>query len=349
LPALPIGTAWFWSPGWLDVFTRVNVRRRETFDSSATPKMGKAVAAPKNLAEIDLNALRHRMAATIEKKEAEDPRTLRRRIAELEHDLQSRTPQSAVERVVERVEVPVLPTETIDGLRTTVGDMAALGDRLHAIVEEIGDALARVRAAVDPYPVHVATTGPAEVSRPVRSRSDPRAATNGTTQLRAGERRMLEVLARRHPLHVTRAQLAMLSRFSPKGGTYQAYFGTLRREGLLSDTNGDVRITQAGLDYLGADVPRNPQSTEELQAMWKSALRLGERTLLDEVIAAYPRSIPREMLGERTGYTSTGGTFQAYLGSLRRNGLIEVDNGAVRASDTLFLGGSKRQRENTPG
>jgi DNA helicase HerA-like ATPase len=40
LPSLPVGTAWFWSPGWLDVFTRVRIRRRETFDSSATPRVG---------------------------------------------------------------------------------------------------------------------------------------------------------------------------------------------------------------------------------------------------------------------------------------------------------------------
>ena len=40
LPSLPIGTAWFWSPGWLDVFRKVQVRKRETFDSSATPTVG---------------------------------------------------------------------------------------------------------------------------------------------------------------------------------------------------------------------------------------------------------------------------------------------------------------------
>jgi hypothetical protein len=37
LPSLPVGTAWFWSPGWLDVFQRLQVRARDTFDSSATP------------------------------------------------------------------------------------------------------------------------------------------------------------------------------------------------------------------------------------------------------------------------------------------------------------------------
>jgi hypothetical protein len=40
----------------------------------------------------------------------------------------------------------------------------------------------------------------------------------------------------------------------------------------------------------------------------------------------------------RTGYTASGGTFGAYLGTLRRNALVEVDGGEVRASAELFAG-----------
>jgi hypothetical protein len=40
LASLPVGTAWVWSPGYLELFQRVTIRARETFDSSATPKAG---------------------------------------------------------------------------------------------------------------------------------------------------------------------------------------------------------------------------------------------------------------------------------------------------------------------
>src|SRR6185312_13986395 len=40
LASLERGTAWVWSPSWLNVFVRVHMRERETFDSSATPKIG---------------------------------------------------------------------------------------------------------------------------------------------------------------------------------------------------------------------------------------------------------------------------------------------------------------------
>ncbi|HRX87363.1 MAG TPA: hypothetical protein P5572_20240 [Phycisphaerae bacterium] len=62
LASLPRGEAYFWSPGWLDVFQRVCVRQRRTYDSSATPKPGRVAAAPKAVAEVDLAALKQRLA-----------------------------------------------------------------------------------------------------------------------------------------------------------------------------------------------------------------------------------------------------------------------------------------------
>jgi hypothetical protein len=50
-------------------------------------------------------------------------------------------------------------------------------------------------------------------------------------QLRAGERRMLQALARHYPMKVTRAQLGTLAQFAPSGGAFSAYFGNLKRHG----------------------------------------------------------------------------------------------------------------------
>lgn len=57
LAILPIGDAWIWSPGWLDIFQRMRVRPRKTFDSSATPKVGSKKIEPK-IVDIDLDAIR---------------------------------------------------------------------------------------------------------------------------------------------------------------------------------------------------------------------------------------------------------------------------------------------------
>ena len=61
--------------------------------------------------------------------------------------------------------------------------------------------------------------------------------------------------------------------------------------------------------------------------------------MLDALVAAYPGWLTREQLGERAGFTPSGGTFGTYLGTLRRNGLATVEGDTVRASETLFIGG----------
>lgn len=47
LGSLPIGTAWFWSPGWLGILKKVRIRRQRTFDSSSTPKVGEERKTPR--------------------------------------------------------------------------------------------------------------------------------------------------------------------------------------------------------------------------------------------------------------------------------------------------------------
>jgi hypothetical protein len=64
LASLAQGESWVWSPGWLDLFKRVQVRKRRTFDSSRTPRAGEVVVTPKKIAEVDLDALRAKLAAT---------------------------------------------------------------------------------------------------------------------------------------------------------------------------------------------------------------------------------------------------------------------------------------------
>ncbi len=148
---------------------------------------------------------------------------------------------------------------------------------------------------------------------------------------------MLEVLARHYPMKVTRAQLGTLSNYAASGGTFGTYLGVLKRHGLITEpSRGEVMITPAGLSSLGIATPPHPQSSEEFIKMWLEAVRLGERKMLTALIAVYPQTLTRDELGAQIDMTSTGGTFGTYLGTLRRNGLIEVEGDRVRASAILF-------------
>jgi hypothetical protein len=53
LPSLPVGTAWVWSPGWLELLAKVKIRQRLTFDSSATPKVGQQRIVPREFARVN--------------------------------------------------------------------------------------------------------------------------------------------------------------------------------------------------------------------------------------------------------------------------------------------------------
>jgi hypothetical protein len=123
LPSLPVGDAWFWSPGWPDVdgiFQRVHVLPIETFDSGATPKAGEKRVEPKKPADVDLEALKRQMAATIEKAKADDPRELRRQLAATRAELAKK------EKVLAEVDARTKRIDAKLQAKTDVADRAAV-------------------------------------------------------------------------------------------------------------------------------------------------------------------------------------------------------------------------------
>ena len=352
LPSLPTGTAWVWAPHLLGGLSRVDIRESRTFDSTATPSPGHLRREPKRLADVDLKALGEQIAATVERAKAEDPRELRAQIVKLRRELSAaqRDTSEPVERIVEvEIEVERVTPAAEDVLkraasvlRSLVEAVSSHNDLISGYVEEIEQLLAEEPAisritgrAERPVPTRPVVRAPIRQTAPAVAES-----TNGDVQLKKGARRILETLARHHPMRVTRAQLGTLSRFKITGGTFQTYWSLLRRAGFVDESGGDIGITQAGLDYVGV-VPGEPSTTEELLAQWRSALKAGARAMLDQLVDTYPNSIEKEDLAQRVEMTATGGTFQTYLSTLRRNNLAVVNGTTVTASDALFMSGGR--------
>ncbi len=351
LPSLPIGTAWVWSPGWLGLLQRVAVRARTTFDSSATPKAGQRRVTPTRLAPIDLAALGERITAMATEAAATDPAALRHRVAHLERELaELRTAPPKVERI----EVPVLDEAVVDRLEQWVTDIRHLSDALGTAATQVSDQLAAARTAssAPPPPAQPAlhpnrrtpsqtnSTAPDSDGAAAAAAPSPEQPHHDNSEvappLKAGARRMLDTLASHHPMQVTRAQLATLSRFKVTGGTFSTYYSTLRRNGLLTENYGLVSLTDTGRAATGTSTAA-PASTAELLDQWRTALKAGARTMLDLLIDAYPDTLTRDELAQRAGYEVTGGTFNTYLSTLRRNGLADIAGDTVRANDVLFL------------
>ena len=57
LASLKRSEAWIYSPAWLEVFKRINIRERDTFNSSATPKAGEKQINNPSLKQVDIEKL----------------------------------------------------------------------------------------------------------------------------------------------------------------------------------------------------------------------------------------------------------------------------------------------------
>lgn len=328
LPALPVGTAWVWSPGWLHVLRKVAVRRRHTFDSSATPKPGERVVQPRRFADVDLRRLKERLDALAqpEKSSGKHPApsgealALRKRVADLEHAL---TNALAMQRPVE---VSVLTADQVQSLTRAVEHLdAAVKDAAEA-AGPIREALARV---TEPQPPNPAAVPAPTVEAPPRPRPAAAEPGNGERRLGRAERAILTVLAQHGRLGIV--QVALLAGYSANGGGFRNALGALRTAGFITP-GADPEPTEQGLAALSEWEPL--PSGPALLDWWYRQLGKAERLALAELVQAWPAALSVEQLAERTGYAAGGGGFRNALGRLRSLQLAD-GRGQMRAADTL--------------
>lgn len=325
LASLPKGSAWFWSPGLLGIFKRIEVRDRTTFDSSATPKAGvRAVASPKAFAAVDLEALTAEIAATIEKAKADDPRELRKQIAELKRQIAKPAPTPRTEtQIVERF---VMKDGQIDRVEKVM-------DKLSQMCCDVLAAIRKTHA----QPVHKPLTIAAR-SVPVRQ---PRPAVAHTeSDLSGPEQRIVDAIAWLESLGIMEAEqtaVAFLANYTYGAGSFNNPRGSLRVKGLVEYLpNNRISLTDAGRAV--ANVPEAALTAEELHARVLERLPGPEQRLLRPLLAAYPEVMSNDDLAAAANYAAGAGSFNNPRGRLRSLGLIDYKPGGfVVAKSLLFL------------
>lgn len=157
------------------------------------------------------------------------------------------------------------------------------------------------------------------------------------TRIVGGALRMLKVLVSRHPIKLTRSQLATFSKLSPNSGTFGTYLSSLKSKQYIF-TEGDLfSATPEGIDFVG-EAPNPPQTTEEIIDMWKNNLTGGFRRMFEALVQNHPTELSKNDLGYATGLSASSGTFGTYMSILRSNGLIKVSrDGMIGLSDSLFI------------
>lgn len=352
LAGLSTGTAVFASghPD-LKLFGVHAVRRAETFDSSATPKVGERRKEPRELAKADLTVLREKMAATIERAKLKDPKELRaelsrreKRIAELQRELDKAKAATKVETKTIEVRAPI--EDELDQLKEQELRMTALLERMQSVAQTIEGAMQSARLANESAERlrrdEAPFSKPRPIAMPASAAIAPRRTvtrqTNGHAEAAIGNsglRRILTALAQR-PQGLTNRQIGIRAGMSSQSGTFSTYISKARTEGWIVDEGTTRSITDAGLKALGSYSPL-PEGAALLEH-WLSELgNSGAARILRAVAEAYPKALSNEQIGDAAQISPASGTFSTYLSKLRGLELIEGGRGTpIKASAELF-------------
>lgn len=333
LPRLSSGTAWVVSPQWLQIAAKYKFRRRETFDSGATPEVGKKRKVA-TLADIDLGSLETQMAASIERAQEDDPKLLRKKIADLEHQLKTFKPVETIETVEIEVEkiVEVVPewTKTIEiDLQKILDEVVKENAHLFSSPRRPG--LRKVDHQQSGQR-RVANTPDPEVNK-TGAPPAPRTFNRNDITLGKCEKAILNVLYQYRPYGRSRQQVATLSRYSNRSSGFSNSLSRLRTVGFITGGKTDLQITETGvlaIDEISSPLPSGP----ELLQHWMQRLGKCEKAILQTLVDVWPKSMTKYNIANATDYSVTSSGFANSLSKLRGLELIDgrID---IKADDTL--------------
>jgi hypothetical protein len=345
LASLERGEAWIWSPSWLGAFQRVRIRARHTFDSSATPKAGERLLAPKELAPLDLDQLRERMAATIEKVKADDPRALRAEVARLRAKVEAaeKNPAASLTALSE-AEARGYALGRAEG-RAEFDWLADSWAGAHELLKNADEKMAEAflslisrrstpKAPTLKVPAKL-PTAPASASSPPAPSSSGRTARvepgRGSGEIPKGELAILTACTQL-PEGATPQALTQLTGY--KRSSRDAYIQRLLGRGLIDRRDGVILPTAAGIAALGSSYQPLPTG-RDLQAYWLERLPEGERRILAHLLAIGGARVHRDALSDVTGYQRS--SRDAYIQRLKARQLVETPSaGTVEAALIFF-------------
>jgi hypothetical protein len=343
--SLPVGSCLAVSPGWLNVEQVIAIRKRNTFDSSATPKPGeKAARVTGSGAKPDLQAYATRMRETIERAAAEDPKALRRRITELEKAanqvpvVDPEREKMLLENIAGLQRIATSYEKCLDTISKDAAALAETGQRIVAHIREVRgetdgpSAIFSLPVTVIPKPrMNMKVEG--ITSLPKKVWKDQ----NGEG-LSGPEQRIVDALAWFEAVGVPEPEqpaVAFMAGYTYGSGGYNNPRGRLKQRGLVEYLGGDrLKLTVTGQAV--ANYPEIAPTNAALQEAILSKVGGPERRILEPLLKAYPKGMDNLKLAEAAQYSPGSGGYNNPRGRLKSLGLIEYRDGMVYARDILF-------------
>jgi hypothetical protein len=322
--------AWVWSPEIDFGPERVTFPLFRTYDSFKPQEA--STGKLKGWAEVDLEAVRATLQSVVAQAEANDPKALRKRIADLERQIA--TSGSATRADVEEAERRGFEAGRSAGRKNGAQEaFAAANSLVRQHAENLCNALESLRKQDWRSPDERPTAPP-----PQRQAQQVLTAAKGngeaTGEIGTGGKRRILIALAQNPRGIAQRKLSILTDISPKGGTWRTYMAELRGRGYIDGGKDCLRVTDAGLHALGDYEPL--PTGEALIEYWRRRLGdSGKRAIFDVLVGAYPGELPKEKVSERTNIALNGGTWRTYLAELRGLEIIEGRD-KLRASEDLF-------------
>ena len=350
LQTLGDGEAWVWSPHFLGLTRKVRMRRRRTFDSGATPKVGEP-ARVATLADLVDERIEEAMSEAIADVKAKDPKELQARIRELEAELRAERAREPEERVVE-VDRYLLPDGVLD-VAVGIGEqMAALGEvtaelsKMHTMLHSMAARDDYERVPQPPLvPIDLRRLDPkvraeqdAEKGTSAGTKSAPQSqrpspaplpARTGTEVRKSvpdvgggAAAKILSALRANHPEPLTQRRIAALVGIKQKTSTMRNALSKLRGLGLVEGGGDALRLTERGVAAAG-DAPPLPTGAELID-YWRSRLGEGAPRRIFEVMVRQPNGMfTDEYLAAEAGIELGTSTMRNAMSKLRSLGLVD--------------------------
>lgn len=316
--------AWVWCPEVDFGPQRIEFPMFRTYDSFR-PQPADA-GKLKGWAEVDLEEVKAKLVTVVKEAEANDPRKLKARIAELERA--ARQPAPAV------ASTPSYPDQ-----RAEVAELRQAVHNRDRIIADMNGRLLKVAALVNiggqeiaPLPLPTAA-----VARPTPRTVPPKPRTNGHApppdDLGKAQFAILRAFWWLQDEEATPEKVSFYSGYS-QSGHFTNTLGSLRTAGLVQGW----RITEAGSAIVAPRAEPKPTGME-LREWLRPKLGVAHNAMLDALIAANGERLSDDELAAASGYQQSG-HFTNVLGNLRSIGAAQgyARDGGTKASDIFFAG-----------
>lgn len=338
LPTLRQGEFVVWSPGWLGVLDVVRLNKKETFDASATPKLGmklKNVSAPK---PIDIAGLREALESAEVHVKENDPSELKKEVKELRKQLaEKKTPEPPK---IDTFQLRSL-TALIDEAGTKLVQFADQALSLAGNLRGEGQDILRRRSEIYSSDLpRKALLPPSRASKPPppaaarAPREVPTKAPANGEQLVGKMTPMIRYIIGAGDEGYHPRKLAVLVAMQYGAGGFSNYLRDLKNLGLAEMKDGKLVATA---DAAKKFTPLQHPTSEELLALWSSQLVGKSRDILRYLHDNYPKAYSRKTIGGVVNMSSEAGGFSNYMRDMKKAGLISTDRGGQwSAADDLF-------------